>query len=120
MRVLIDGRVIQDRYDGIGRQAFELVRGLASLEASGPPLDLVVLRGSGADDRLSVDDLGGLRGVTIVDFEPAVASATEQLRWPSLLERLHPDVVFAPYHLAAPLLSSVPVVAVIHDCIFES
>jgi glycosyltransferase involved in cell wall biosynthesis len=120
MRVLVDGRVIQDRYDGIGRHAFELVTALASLEGPDPPLDVVVLRGSGKDDRLSVRDLAELPAVTVEGFQQPVVSATEQLRWPSLLERLRPDVVFAPYHLAAPLLSTVPVVPVIHDCIFES
>jgi glycosyltransferase involved in cell wall biosynthesis len=120
MRVLVDGRVIQDRYDGIGRQAFELVRALASMAGPGTPLDLVVLKGSGRDDRLSVRDLAAIAAVTVEDFDAPVASAKEQLRWPGVIRRTRPDVVLAPYHLAAPLRTSAPVVSVIHDCIFES
>jgi glycosyltransferase involved in cell wall biosynthesis len=120
MRVLVDGRVIQDRYHGIGRGTAELVRALSGLAASTGELELVVTRGSGRDERLSATDLEGLPAVSLVPFEPPIASVAEHLRWPSVVRKVRPDVVHIPYHLATPLFAGAPVVAVVHDCIFES
>lgn len=116
MRVIVDGRVIQDRYHGIGRQTVELVNALALLDAA----ELVVLRGHGADTRLSVDQLRPTAAMRLLDFSADVASPGEQLRWPATLRRASGDVLFLPYHLAVPWAARIPAVTVIHDCIFEA
>lgn len=115
LRILVDGRVVQDRYHGIGRYTLELVRALARLGE----VDLVVLYGGARAERLSVSALGE-EGVSLVPFKARLASLGEQLRWPLLLRDLSADVLLVPYHLATPWLSPVPVVAVVHDCIFEA
>jgi glycosyltransferase involved in cell wall biosynthesis len=114
LRVVLDGRVIQDRYHGIGRHALELARAMARLDAQ-----LLVLSGDAPADRLS---LSALRedGVTLAPFTAPVASMREQLRWPLVLRNVPADVLLIPYHLATPWASPVPAVAVVHDCIFES
>jgi glycosyltransferase involved in cell wall biosynthesis len=114
--VIVDGRVIQDRYHGIGRQAVELLNALALLDAA----ELVVLRGRGADTRLSVDQLRPTPAMRLLDFPADVASIGEQLRWPAALRRASGDVLFLPYHLAVPWAARIPAVTVIHDCILEA
>ena len=114
MRLAVDGRVIQDRYHGIGRQALELVRVLARR----PDIEVVLLHGGGPDDRLSVRDLDA-GDVELVRFSAPPASLREQLRWHTVLQRVRPDVLLVPYHLSVPWRSPVPVASVIHDCILE-
>jgi glycosyltransferase involved in cell wall biosynthesis len=116
VRVIVDGRVIQDRYHGIGRQTVELLNALALLDAA----ELVVLRGRGADTRLSVDQLRPTPALRLLDFPADVASVGEQLRWPAALRRASGDVLFLPYHLAVPWAARIPAVTVIHDCILEA
>jgi glycosyltransferase involved in cell wall biosynthesis len=114
LRILVDGRVMQDRYLGIGRYTYELL-----LELSRHEVDLVVLyypdRG-----RLAVDELmtrGNVRGVP---SRVPVASLRSQHVLARAVLRARPDVVFVPHHLSTPVLPyRVPVVSVVHDCIVE-
>jgi glycosyltransferase involved in cell wall biosynthesis len=116
MRIAVDGRVIRDNYHGIARHTLELLRVLRRQA----DIELVVLRGTASDHRLSVRELAGAPGVELVPFEAPLASLTEQRRWPSVLRAVSADVLFVPYHLATPWWSPIPVVTVIHDCIFEA
>jgi glycosyltransferase involved in cell wall biosynthesis len=116
MRVLVDGRVIQDRYHGIGRYTLELLR---ALPAAGDVEWIVLTVPAGG--RLSAAELSRRPDIRLVPGPGPVVSAVAQARWPAILRRLRPDVLFAPYHLAAPWLPGrVPVLAVVHDCIFET
>jgi glycosyltransferase involved in cell wall biosynthesis len=115
LRVAVDGRVIHDRYHGIGRHTFELVRRLADR-----PVDLVVIRDPTPAGRLDVDGLATHPSVRLVDFPAPVVSAAAQRHWPALLTSVRPHVLVVPYHLATPLWHpGVPTVAFVHDCIFE-
>jgi glycosyltransferase involved in cell wall biosynthesis len=114
VRLAVDGRVIQDRYHGIGRQALELVRVLARR----PGIEVVLLYGSGPDDRLSIRDLR-VKDVELIRFSAPPASLRQQLRWRSVLRRVRPDVLLVPYHVSVPWYSPVPVASIVHDCIFE-
>jgi glycosyltransferase involved in cell wall biosynthesis len=114
LRVLVDGRVMQDRYHGIGRYTYELLR-----ELSRPEVDLVILY-SPAAGRLDVSDLISRRTVRAVPCRVPVASLRSQWVLSRAVLSTRPDVVFIPYHLSAPVLAGrVPVVSVIHDCVFE-
>ena len=116
LRVAVDGRVMQDRYHGIGRHTFELVRRLVDDD-----VDLVIVRDPTQPGRLDVDGLARHDSVRLVDLPVPVVSPVAQVRWPRLLAGTAPDVLLAPYHLAAPLVHPrVPTVAFVHDCIFES
>jgi glycosyltransferase involved in cell wall biosynthesis len=115
LRIVVDGRFIQDRYHGIGRHTLELVRAMASLDGA----ELLVLYGEARAERLSVSALTQDEA-RLFPFTARIASLGEQLRWPSLLRGLGADVLLVPYHLATPWLSRVPVVTVVHDCIFEA
>jgi glycosyltransferase involved in cell wall biosynthesis len=114
LRILVDGRVMQDHFHGIGRYTYELLR-----ELSGEEVDLIVLR-SPASGRLDVAALTARRNVCALSSPVPVASLRSQRVLTGAALRTRPDVVFVPYHLSTPVLRGrVPVVSVIHDCVFE-
>lgn len=114
LRILVDGRVMQDRYHGIGRYTYELLRELSLREA-----ELIVLY-SPDFGRLDVPDLITRRTVRAMPSRVPVASVRSQWALSQAIRSARPDVVFVPYHLSTPVLGRwVPVVSVIHDCVFE-
>lgn len=113
-RILVDARVMQDRYDGMGRVTFELLRELCARDA-----DLVVLH-SRDSGRLPLSELLADPAIRPVPSYAPVTSLRSQQELRRAVRRFRPDAVYIPYHLAAPLLrAGVPVVTVIHDCVFE-
>jgi glycosyltransferase involved in cell wall biosynthesis len=116
LRIGVDGRVMQDRYHGIGRHTYELVRRLAVRDT-----ELVVVHDSSRAGRLDVGALAEHRNVRLVDLRLPVVSPAAQLALARLLRADPPDVFLAPYHLAAPWVHPrVPTVTFVHDCIFET
>jgi glycosyltransferase involved in cell wall biosynthesis len=114
LRILVDGRVIQDHYHGIGRYTYELLRELSRRE-----VELTVLLHPGSS-RLDVSLLTTRRNVRAIATCVPVASVRSQWVLAQAVLSARPDVVFVPYHVSTPVLPGrVPVVSVIHDCIFE-
>jgi glycosyltransferase involved in cell wall biosynthesis len=112
--VLVDGRVMQDRYHGLGRYAFELLS-----ELSRRQVDLTILYNPDRG-RLNVGELLAQPAVRAVPSRvPVVSLRSQWLLWRSVLA-FRPDAVFIPYHLSTPVLHGrVPVVSLIPDCVFE-
>ncbi|OJF12226.1 glycosyltransferase family 4 protein [Couchioplanes caeruleus] len=120
VRIGIDGRVLTDRYHGIGRVTHELI--LAMSATSG--VELVVFTGDtggeGACRRFDLDLLAMLPGVEVVPVRLKAVDVRQLWRWRPLLRGAMVDVMVFPYHLgAAPLLGR-PAVALVHDCILET
>ena len=114
LRILVDGRVMQDRFHGIGRYTFELL-----CELSRRDVDLVVLHWPDGG-RVNLDELMSRPTVRAVPSRTPVVSLRSQWELSRAMLAYRPDVVFIPYHLSTPLVHGrVPVVSVIHDCIFE-
>jgi glycosyltransferase involved in cell wall biosynthesis len=114
LSILVDGRVMQDRYHGIGRYTFELLR-----ELSRRKVELIVLYNPDSG-RLDVDQLVTRPTVRAVVSRAPVVSLRSQWELSRAVFAFRPDVIFVPYHLSTPVLHGrVPVVSVIHDCIFE-
>ncbi len=114
LRILVDGRVMQDRYHGIGRYTYELLRELSLHE-----VELIVLYRPEIG-RLDVPGLITRRTVLAMPSRAPVASPRSQWVLTRAVLSTRPDVVFVPYHLSTPVLAGrVPVVSVIHDCVFE-
>ncbi|MGP0028213.1 MAG: glycosyltransferase family 4 protein [Streptosporangiaceae bacterium] len=112
--ILVDGRVMQDSYHGIGRYTFELL-----LELSRHDVRLIVLY-SPIKGRLDISELINRSNVLAIASRIRVASLRSQWVLSRAAMVFRPDVVFVPYHLSTPLLHGrVPVVSVMHDCIFE-
>ncbi len=114
LRILVDGRVMQDRYHGIGRYTYELLRELSLRE-----VELIVLYRPDTG-RLDVPELITRRTVRAMRSRVPVASPRSQWVLTRAVLSTRPDVVFVPYHLSTPVLAGrIPVVSVIHDCVFE-
>jgi glycosyltransferase involved in cell wall biosynthesis len=113
-RILVDGRVMQDRYHGVGRITFELLKELSTRD-----VHLIVLHNPDSG-RFPVGEILAKPTVQLVPSTVPVASLRSQWELRRAIRAFRPDAVYIPYHLATPLIRArVPVVTVIHDCIFE-
>jgi glycosyltransferase involved in cell wall biosynthesis len=114
LSILVDGRVMQDRYHGLGRYTFELLSELSQRQ-----VDLTILYNPDRG-RLNVGELLARPAVRAVPSRvPVVSLRSQWLLWRSVLA-FRPDAVFIPYHLSTPVLHGrVPVVSLISDCVFE-
>ncbi len=112
MRLLIDGRYIQDHFPGIGRYVYELTRALAD----GAGSDLEILLVTDPTARNSRFDPGQLAGrVKLIEgppvFHPAAPAGLARLE-----RRLRPDVVHYT-HYFRPWIRGAPSVLTVHDLI---
>ena len=113
MKVMLDGRSIQDHFPGIGRYTYNL--GLA-LAQSTPGLELWVLHDpSQANTRF---DLGRLEvaGARLAPIAARNFSPAEQWRVPEALRQLAIDVYHSPYYVM-PYRPGCATVLTLHDLI---
>lgn len=114
--VVFDGRYIQDRYHGIGRYAYFVLREVA-LRA--PVLPVHVLRDPRLlDTRFDWSALSDLPNVSIYDVEAPLFSSREQLDVPRALAR-RPNAAYHTPYFALPWLIPSQSLITVHDCIFE-
>jgi len=114
LNVLVDGRVMQDHFHGIWRYTYELLHELSKLEVR-----LTVLYNP-AKGRLDISELLDQPNVHALKSHTPVASLRSQLTLLRAALSCRPDVIFVPYHLSTPIVHGrIPVLAVMHDCIFE-
>ena len=117
IRLGVDGRVLDDRYHGIGRITYELLDRLTGVD--GIELTLF-LRNTPESDRLDIDALTSRPGVRVVRFDDPLTSVTQFLRWPRVLRRSGVDAMLFPYHLGASLFGARRRYSIVHDCILEA
>lgn len=111
MKVVFDGRSIHRNMGGIGRAALDLCRAV-SVARGGHALTLLLGRGAPADLRIE--------GVEIVPVDAAMIDEPfEQLRLPSLLERLGADLYLNPTFSLPAIKTTRYQVSIIHDVVFE-
>lgn len=114
MRILVDGRVMQDRYHDIGTATFELLRELCTRD-----VHLVVLH-SRESGRLPVSELLAEPAIQPVPSYVPVASLRSQHELWRAARTFRPDAVYLPYHLATPRLPiGVPIVTMIQGSVSE-
>lgn len=116
MRIGLDARYIQNRYHGIGRYAFELLRGLSRV---GPQHTYVVfwnpnLPNSRFDLRPQLEH----PRIEAVAYGVPLYHPQDQFLLPILARRHRLDLFHVPY-FAAPLLVPCPLVLTIHDLILD-
>ncbi|MFF5075768.1 glycosyltransferase family 4 protein [Actinoplanes sp. NPDC000266] len=116
LRIGVDGRVLDDRYHGIGRVMYGLCGELARLEG----VELVVFTGRTRSERFDVDRLAERPNVTLHPVGLPPVDVRQLWRWRGVLRRRPVDVMFFPYHLGATPFAGVPSLAMVHDCIFEA
>jgi glycosyltransferase involved in cell wall biosynthesis len=117
MRIGFDARYINDRYHGIGRYAFELLRALTRLA---PEHTFIIFRGKGIDSRFDWRTLETQKNVELRTGPWPLYWPHEQIIWPLSIMRSNLDIFHSPYFVA-PLFasSSLPVLITIHDLIFD-
>ena len=111
MRVMLDGRTIQDHFPGIGRYVYNLALALA-----GGPIELWLLHDPAqANTRF---DLGRLEaaGARLVPIAARNFSPAEQWRVPDALQQHDVDVYHSPYYVM-PYLPGRPTVLTLYDLI---
>ena len=116
VRIGVDGRVLTDRYHGIGRVAYELCTEMARI----PGVELVVFAGDERSRRFDLDTLAALPSVTVERVGMRAVDVRQLWRWRSVLRRSGVDVMFFPYHLGASPVAGKPCISLLHDCIFET
>lgn len=112
IRIGVDGRVLTDRYHGIGRVAFSLLREMALI----PGVELVIFAGDQGSRRFDLATIPA----EIVPVGMAAVDVRQLWRWRPVLRRSGVDVMFFPYHLGASPVPGKPGVALVHDCILET
>ncbi|HEY81100.1 MAG TPA: glycosyltransferase family 4 protein [Caldilineae bacterium] len=113
MRILIDARVIQDHFPGIGRYAFNLIDALA------PLLDGEALVLTAKDARNTRYDLARLDrhpNVERIPIDIPIVHPRSQTALPGLLRGLRPDVMHFLYNVR-PLRVSAPSLLTLYDVI---
>jgi glycosyltransferase involved in cell wall biosynthesis len=112
LRLVVDGRVLVTRYEGIGRITIELLRALADRN------DVEVLVLVGAERPPAHLDPAELK-VQLVACDVPLFGPSHLWTLDRRLRALNADVAFFPYHLAAPIGPGLPRLVMLHDCIFE-
>lgn len=113
MRIGIDARQVQDHFPGIGRYAYNLVRGLLSVDSDDT---FVVFYHPGAPNiRYSWGDLDA-GNLELAPVPVPVFSPLEQTLFPWLIRRRRLDLFHSPYYVR-PYVVPCPSVVTIHDTI---
>jgi alpha-1,3-rhamnosyl/mannosyltransferase len=116
VRVVLDGRCIQDHFPGIARYTFNLALALAKTSSGD---EVVVLVDSGAaNSRYDLDRLRGTRGIRVVTRPAPVFSLIGQARASLAIVALRPEIYHSPFYLR-PLTFGAPTVVTIFDVIPE-
>ncbi len=116
LRIGVDGRVLEDRYHGIGRITESLLRqfvGLKDIEV------VVFLRKDPDVGRVDPMALTRELGHSAAVFDYPLTSVRQFLCWPHTLRSANVDVAIFPYNLGASLFGSARRYSVVHDCIME-
>jgi len=113
MRILIDARVIQDHFPGIGRYVFNLIDALApQLEG-----ELLVLTAADArNTRYDVAHLARRPNVRLIPTDIPIFHWRSQTALPRLIRDLSPDVAHFVYNVR-PLRVDVPSLLTLYDVI---
>ena len=113
MRILIDARVIQDHFPGIGRYVFNLIDALA------PQLDgelLALIDARAANTRYDLARLARHSNVQIIETDIPIFGLRSQTALPGLIRNHAPDAVHFPYNVR-PLRIGIPSLLTLYDVI---
>jgi glycosyltransferase involved in cell wall biosynthesis len=112
----IDGRYLQDKFDGVGRYTFGLVDALRRTDAG----QSIVLfwDPSLPNSRFALEGLSDPPRLRIETIRLPLYSVREQLWLRTMTRRLGIDVFHSPYFWS-PVLLQCPLVTTVHDMIFD-
>ena len=113
MHILIDARVIQDHFPGIGRYVFNLISALA------PQLDgelFVLVDTNAVNTRYDLSQFAQHRNIKLIPTKLSIFSWRSQVALPGLIQALSPDLVHFPYNVR-PLRLDIPSILTLYDVI---
>ena len=116
MRIVFDGRFIQDHFPGIARYTFELALALGG--RCGDDEVVVLVDPTASNRQHDLDRLNDLAGVSVRPIAAPVFSLLGLSRLTVALQTLRPDVYHSPYFLRTPIAPGRSVVS-IFDLIAE-
>jgi glycosyltransferase involved in cell wall biosynthesis len=114
-RIAFDARYINDRYHGIGRFAFQLLKHMVLMASE---YDFIIYRSKFPDGRFKWNEITTSPNVSIRVGSRPIYWPHEQLLWPIFFKRDSIDLFHSPY-FNIPLLTRTPVIMTVHDMIFE-
>jgi glycosyltransferase involved in cell wall biosynthesis len=114
LTVGFDGRFLQDKFGGIGRYAFDLLKGLATVD--GRHRIFVFVDDSRPNTRFPLDELVDLQHLQLLTTRIPLRSPQELGCWWRHARCLQFDVFHTP-DFWAPLTATCPVVSTVHDMI---
>lgn len=114
MRIVIDGRYINDTFPGIGRYTYNLIASLAELETGSRLIVLVNARLQ--NRRYDLNRLAALPGCEMAECPVDRTLLSELLRLAPVVRALRPDLFHSPFFLR-PYPMDAPCVHTIHDLI---
>lgn len=114
-RIAFDARYINDRYHGIGRYAFNLLKKMIS---QAPCYDFVLYRGEDRNTRFQWENILNKPNVSVIEGPRPIYWPHEQLLWPYYIKRDSIDLFHTPYFVV-PLLTEIPSIMTVHDMIFD-
>ncbi|NOX63451.1 MAG: glycosyltransferase family 4 protein [Chloroflexi bacterium] len=121
MRILIDGRTIQDHFPGIGRYVYNLADALASEQED----ELWLLaydakrsgRGASGNTQYDLDALARHPNLRLIPTDIPVFHLREQTHLPALIRELAPDIVHFPYNVRPLRRLPMPAILTLYDAI---
>jgi alpha-1,3-rhamnosyl/mannosyltransferase len=113
LRIVLDGRTINDHFPGVGRYAHGLVNALARTGE----VDLTLLHHPRLPNMYHPLGALPLDNITLFSVDIAPFTLAEQTRLPALPRRLRPDVWHAPYYIMPYRRLSCPTIVTIYDII---
>ena len=114
--VAFDARYVNDRYQGIGRHAYNLLEALTRLDPG--RRYLVFYHPDYRNTRFNMEMLRERSNVELRPIRLPLYLPHEQLVWPLLLTRARADLFHSPY-VVLPLLARTRMVMTMHDLIYE-
>lgn len=114
MRIVIDGRYINDRFPGIGRYTYNLVQALGKLNTQDE--FLVLINSKLKNSRFDLRFVSEQPCLSLVDCHVPRFLPAEMLLLPIVIHRLNPSVFHSPFFLR-PYPLSCPCVITLHDLI---
>lgn len=110
MRIGIDCRIFSSRYTGIGRYTFEMVRHLAKInEHLKFPHEFILFMRKDEFENFTPPPCAKKILADIGHY-----SIAEQLKFPGIIQKENPDIMFFP-HFNVPVLYRGPFIVTIHD-----
>ena len=114
MRIVIDGRYIQDRFPGIGRYTYNLINSLGAL-GTGDEI-IVIINPKLKNQRYNICVLSDYKDISLINCDISRRIPAELFSLAGFVNRLNPDLYHSPFYVR-PYSIKCPCVITLYDLI---